>query len=111
MVQKRTRGELCHSINRYSKANNKHMKDYDKSKESLYPKYWDVNNFGWAMPQKFSVNGFKWFEGLSEPNKDFIKCYNEKSNERYFLRLIYERHNDLPFFVSNKIKLIKSKNL
>ena len=36
MVEKITRGGLCHSINRYSKANNKHMKDYDKSKESLY---------------------------------------------------------------------------
>ena len=30
MVGKRTRCELCHSINRYAKANNKYMKDYDK---------------------------------------------------------------------------------
>ena len=30
MVGKRNRCELCHSINRYAKANNKYMKDYDK---------------------------------------------------------------------------------
>ena len=28
----------------YAKANNKYMKDYDKSKESSCLKYWDVNN-------------------------------------------------------------------
>ena len=32
---------------------------------SLYLKYWSVNNFyGWAMPQKFPVNEFKWIEDL-----------------------------------------------
>ena len=28
------------------------MKDYDKNKESLYLKYWDVNNlYRWTMSQ------------------------------------------------------------
>ena len=30
MVEKGIRGGLCHSINRYAKANNKCIKDYDK---------------------------------------------------------------------------------
>ena len=34
MVEKVIRGGICHSIHRYAKANNKHMKSYDKSKES-----------------------------------------------------------------------------
>ena len=29
------------------------MKNYDKNKESLYLKYWDINNlYGWGMSQK-----------------------------------------------------------
>ena len=32
------------------------MIDYDKNKESLYLKYWDVNNlFGQAMSQKLKI--------------------------------------------------------
>ena len=33
MVEKGIRGGICHSVYRYTKANNKCMKDYDKSKE------------------------------------------------------------------------------
>ena len=29
MVVKGIRGEICHAIHRYMKANKKHMKDYD----------------------------------------------------------------------------------
>ena len=36
------------------------------------------------MSQKLPVNGFKWFEDLSEFDKGFIKSYNEKSKEGYF---------------------------
>ena len=50
MVQKGITGSLCHSINRYAKAYNKYVKDYDKTEESSYLKYWDMYNFyGWAM--------------------------------------------------------------
>ena len=42
MVGKGIRGRLCHSINRYAKANDKYIKDYDKNKESSYLRYWDT---------------------------------------------------------------------
>ena len=32
MVGKGIRGEICHSIYRYAKANNKYMKHYDENK-------------------------------------------------------------------------------
>ena len=42
MVEKGITGGICHYIYRYAKANNKHMKDYDKNKESSYIQYCDV---------------------------------------------------------------------
>ena len=48
MVEKGARGGICHAIHLYPKVNNKYMKHYDKNKELLYLKYWDVNNlYGW----------------------------------------------------------------
>ena len=85
MVEKGIRGGRCHVIHRFAKANNKHIKDYNRNKESLYLKYWDANNlYGWAMSQKLPVNNFKWIEDTSQFNKDFIKSYNEECDEGYF---------------------------
>ena len=85
MVEKGIRGGISHGI--YN--NNKYMKNYDKNKESSYLKYWDVNNiYGWAMSQTLPVNGFKWVEDLSEFYEVFIKTYNEKSKEGFFLKLM-----------------------
>ena len=44
MVGKKSRGGLCHCINRYAINDNKYIKDYDKIKEFSYLKYWDVNS-------------------------------------------------------------------
>ena len=116
MVEKGIRGGICHSVYRYAKANNKYVKDYDKNKESLYLQYWDVNNlYGWAMLQKLPVYNFEWIEDFI--NEDYMKKYNEESDEGYFLEVdieylekLRELHNDLPFF-PEKIKIEKSKSL
>ena len=44
MVEKGIRSRICHSFDRYGKVNNKYMKDYNKNKELLYLKYWNINN-------------------------------------------------------------------
>ena len=86
MVEKGIRGVICHSVYRYAKANNKYMKDYDENKESLYIRYWDVSNlYGWSMSQKLPLNNFEWIKDMFQFNKDFIKNYNEESDEGYFL--------------------------
>ena len=36
IVEKGIRGEICHSMHKYAKANNKYMKNYDKDMESSY---------------------------------------------------------------------------
>ena len=66
MVEKGTRGGICQAINRYAKASNKYMKNYDKDIISSYLMYFDANNlYGWTMSQKLLVNGFKWVKKLS----------------------------------------------
>ena len=118
MVEKGIRGGICHSIYRYAKANNKYMKDYDKNKESSYLQYWDVNNlYGWAMSQKLPVNNFEWIKDTSQFNEDFIKNYNEESDEGYFLEVdvqylekLHELHNDLPF-LPERMKIEKVEKL
>ena len=60
MIEECIRGGICPSIYRYSKADKKYMKKYDKNKESSYLQYWDVNNlYGWAMLQKLPVNNIE----------------------------------------------------
>ena len=44
MVEKGIKGGICHAILRYSKANNKHMKNHDKNKEPSYILHLDANN-------------------------------------------------------------------
>ena len=42
------------------------------------------------MSQKLPVNKFEWIEDVSQFNEDFIKIYNEDSNEGYFLEVIVQ---------------------
>ena len=91
MVEKGIRGGICHSIQRYAKANNKYMKRYNKDKESSYVQYLDANNlYGWAMSKTLPTNGFKWLDTLETSNKideEFIKNYNENDNIGYILEV------------------------
>ena len=69
------------------------------------------------MPQKLPVNNFQWIEDTSQFNEDFIKNYNEESDERYFLKLdirypekLHELHNDLPF-LPERMQIKKAEKL
>ena len=39
------------------------------------------------MSKKLPVNNFEWIEGTSKFNEDFMRNYNEESNEGYFLEV------------------------
>ena len=64
------------------------------------------------MSQKRSVNDFEWKENIHKFDEDFIKIYDENSNEvdveyskTIFNGIAYNLHSDLPFLPErNKIK-------
>ena len=80
------------------------MKNYDLQKESSYLLYLDLTNlYGWAMPQKLPVEGFKWEINATRFDEEFIKNYNENSNKGYILDVtidypknLHDLHSDLP---------------
>ena len=65
------------------------------------------------MSQKLPVNGFEWFEDISQFNEDFIKSYNDESDQGYFLEVdfqylesLHSLHIDLPF-LSKRMEIEK----
>ena len=96
IVEEGIRGGICHAIHRYTKANNKYIKNYDKNITLSYLIYLNADNLcGCGVSQKLPVNGFKWVKKLSKFNKrssaeDFIKNYDENSNKEYILEVDVE---------------------
>ena len=104
MIEKGIRGGISIISNRYGKANNKYMKDFNKKELSKYLMYVDANNlYGWAMSQKLPVHSFKWMS-----NKEIENIFNnqivqvwEKNPCILEVDLIYpeelhDLHNDYP---------------
>ena len=127
MVEKGSRGGIYHAIYRYAKANNKYMKDYNKDKEESFIQYLDANNlYGWEMSQKLPASGFKWKKNMLKFTKEFIKNYDEDSDNRYILEVdvgygkaeskgrypenLHDLHSDLPF-LPERMKINKCTKL
>ena len=123
IVEEGIRGGICHAMQRYAKANNKYMKDYDRKKKSSYIQYLDANNlYGKAMTEKLPVRGFKWVNDISKMNEDFVKDYDKNDNKGYILEVdvvypnkLQNLHSDLPFLpermvINNTKKLVCNLN-
>ena len=119
MIKEGIRGGIFHTVHRYAKANNKYIKNYDKSKESSYIQYLDANNlYGAAMSEKLQINGFKWVNDVSGMNKKFVKSYDKKNSEKgYILEVdvdypskLHKLHSEMPF-LPEKMKIDKTQKL
>ena len=105
IVEKTSRGEICHAINRYATASNKYMKECGKNKESSYIMYLGAYNlYEWTISQKLQVNSFKWKNMCLNLLQRFIKKYNEHCHIGFILEIDVEYskrlknlHNDPPF--------------
>ena len=102
-IEKGMRGGISYIANRYGKANNKYMREYDEKAPSKYIMYLDANNlYGWAMSQYLPTGGFKWMTEKQINNIDLAK-YNENSEKRLILEVdleypkeLHDLHNDYP---------------
>ena len=102
-IEKGMRGGISYIANRYGKANNKYMKEYDEKAPSKYIMYLDANNlYGWAMSQHLPVGNFRWMteKQISKLN---VARYNENSEKGLILEVdleypkeLHNLHNDYP---------------
>ena len=107
-IEKGMRGGISYIANRYGKANNKYIKNYNPEEVSKYIMYLDANNlYGWAMSQYLPTGGFKW---LTEKEVDLSK-YNDESEKGLILEVdleypeeLHDLHNDYPL-APEKIKV------
>ena len=110
-IEKGMHGGVSYIANRYGKANNKYMKEYNEKEPSKYLMYLDANNlYGWAMSQYLPNGSFKWLSD-EELNKIDLGKYKEDSNDGLILEAdleypkdLHELHNDYPLALE-KVKV------
>ena len=86
-IEKGMRGGIGYINKRYSKANNKYCKDYDKEKPVNYIIYLDMNSlYGHAMSQYLPYGGLKWIENTNETVNRILNK-KDKSLQEYFLEV------------------------
>ena len=111
MIKAGIRGGLSQAINKYAKANNKYMKNYNKNIASSYLMYLDANNlYGRAMCKKLPVSNFKWSDDLSVYTENFIKDYDEHSDKGCILEVDMKYPNHLWHFIKTYYFQPKEKN-
>ena len=104
MFEKGIRGGISIISNRYGKANNKYMKDYDKNKDSKYLMYLDANNlYGCAMTEKLPTHSFKWLtSGEMENlfNNQIVQVWEKTpcilEVDLEYPEKLHDSHNDYP---------------
>ena len=113
-IEKGLRGGISYKANRYGKANNKYMKEYDEKAPSKYIMYLDANNlYGWPMSQYLPTGGFRWMTQKQIDKIDLTK-YKEDSEKGLIMEVdleypeeLHDLHNDYPLG-PEKVKVVDS---
>ena len=89
------RGGVSTITHRRAQANNKYMKNFDKSKPSVFCPYWDANGlYSWAMLHPLPVGKFKWMSEVKLKNWEEIPCVLEVDVD--IPEELHDKFNDYP---------------
>ena len=102
-IEKGMRGGVSYIANRYGKANNRYMKEYNEKAPSKYIMYLDANNlYVWAMSQYPPTGNFKWMSDKEIKRIDLGK-YKADGKKGLILEVdleypqeLHDLHNDYP---------------
>ena len=102
-IEKGMRGGVSYIANRYGKANNKNMEEYDENAPSKYIMYLDANNlYGWATSQYLPTGNFRWMTD-KDTNKIDLGKYKADGKKGLSLEVdleypeeLHDLHNDYP---------------
>ena len=111
-VEEGLRGGISMISNRFSKANNPRVPNFNPDEDRSYIMYLDANNlYGWAMSQSLPTGDFEWLsqEEISNFNLETVQ---DDGEEGYILEVdleypehLHDLHNDYPL-VPEKMKVI-----
>ena len=112
-IEKGMCGGVSYIANRYGKANNKYMKEYNEKVPSKYIMYLDANNlYGWAMSQYLPTGNFRWMTD-KEISKIDLGKYKADGKKGLILEVdleypqeLHGLHNDYPV-CPEKVKVSK----
>ncbi|XP_053380054.1 uncharacterized protein LOC123531918 [Mercenaria mercenaria] len=110
MVEAGIRGGVSQISNRYKKANNPYLQDYDPSQPTSFLQYLDANNlYGWSMVQPLPVSDFAFMEERDIQLFD-VMSVPEQGETGYILEVslgypknLHDEHNCLPLAPERKI--------
>ncbi len=102
-IEEGLRGGISMISNRFCKANNPYVPDYDPTQENSYVMYFDANNlYGWAMSQSLPTGEFDWLTEQEIADLDITNVVDD-NEEGYILEVdlhypseLHDLHNDYP---------------
>ena len=103
MVEEGIRGGISMISNKYAKANNPYVKDFNVTEPTSYISYLDANNlYGWAMSQPLPTGGFDWVEAEAWTSQHVLNIPHN-SSKGYIFEVdleypaeIHDEHSDYP---------------